>query len=324
MAWWKSSVALLLAAISMGAAAQPAAYPARSIKWVVPYPPGGITDTVTRLIAQRLQDALGQPVVIENKPGANSIVGADFVAKAPPDGYTGLTVIAAHAVNATLYAGKLPYDSVKSFAPVSLVASAPLILCVRNDFPAKDAREFIAYAKANPERISFATSGIGSASHLTMEMFQQSAHIRLTHVPYKGTAPAIGALMGGEIDAMMDVPSSMVAQSRAGKFRCIALFSAKRAASASEVPTLAEGGGPALEGSTWVMFMAPAGTPREIVSRLSVEVAKIMSSTDLRARFEQLGIEPLGTNPAEAAHFLDEEIAKWAKVISAAGVKAEP
>ena len=324
MAWWKSSLALLaLAAVLPAAAQAPASYPSRPIKWVVPYPPAGITDTVTRVIAQRLQDALGQPVVIENKPGANSIVGADLVAKATPDGYTMLTVIAAHAANATLYAGKLPYDSVKSFAPVSLVASAPLILCVKNDFPAKDAREFIAYAKANPGKVSYATSGVGSASHLTMEMFQQAAQVKLIHVPYKGTAPGLAALMGGEIDAMMDVPSSMVTQARAGKIRSLALFSSKRAASAPEVPTLAEGGGPALEGSTWVMFMAPADTPREAVARVSAEVGKIMASQDIRGRFEQLGIEPLGTTPAEAARFLDEEIAKWAKVITAAGVRTE-
>ena len=325
MGWWKSSLAMLvLAAAALPAAAQaPAPYPSRPIKWVVPYTPGGITDTVTRVIMQRVQDAVGQPVVIENKPGANSIVGADMVAKAAPDGYTMLTVIAAHAANATLYAGKLPFDTVKSFAPVSLVASAPLILCVKNDFPAKDAREFIAYAKANPGKISYATSGIGSASHLTMEMFQQAAQIRMVHVPYKGTAPALTALIGGEIDVMMDVPSSMVTHARAGKIRSIALFSEKRAASAPEVPTLAEAGGPALEGSTWVLFLAPAGTPREAVARISSEVGKIMASPDLRGRFEQLGIEPLGTTPAEAARFLDEEIAKWAKVITTAGVKAE-
>jgi tripartite-type tricarboxylate transporter receptor subunit TctC len=315
---------LALAAAALSAAAQaPTPYPSRPIKWVVPYPPAGITDTVTRVIAQRLQDALGQPVVIENRPGANSILGADLVAKASPDGYTMLTVIAAHAANATLYAGKLPYDTVKSFAPVSLVASAPLILCVKNDFPAKDAREFIAYAKANPGKVSYATSGVGSASHLTMEMFQQVARIQLVHVPYKGTAPGLTALMGGEIDVMMDVPSSMVAQSRAGKIRSIALFSSRRAASAPEVPTLPEAGGPPLEGSTWVMFMAPADTPREAVSRVSAEVVKIMASPEVRGRFEQLGIEPIGTTPAQAARFLDDEIAKWATVITAAGVRTE-
>lgn len=321
---WKSCVALLVSAAALAAGAQSSApYPSRTIKWIVPYPPGGITDSVTRLITQRVQDALGQPIVIENKPGANSIVGADLAAKSPPDGYTVLTVIAAHAANATLYSGKLPFDSVKSFTPVSLVASAPLILTVNNDFPAKDAREFIAYARANPGKISYATSGIGSASHLTTELLQQTTGIRMVHVPYKGTGPALAALIAGDIHMMVDVPSSMMPQVRGGKIRAIAMFAAKRVAAASEVPTLAEGGGPAIEGSTWVMFMAPAGTPREAVNRLSTEVGKTMAGVELRTRFEQLGIEPLGTTPEQAARFLDDEIAKWAKVITTAGVKAE-
>lgn len=321
---WKTCIALLMSAAALAAGAQSGApYPSRTIKWIVPYPPGGITDSVTRLVTQRVQDTLGQPIVIENKPGANSIVGVDLAAKSPPDGYTMLTVIAAHAANATLYSGKLPFDSVKSFMPVSLVASAPLILTVNNDFPARDAREFIAYARANPGKISYATSGIGSASHLTTELLQQTAGIRMVHVPYKGTGPALAALIAGDIHMMVDVPSSMMPQVRGGKIRAIAMFAAKRVAAASEVPTLAEGGGPAIEGSTWVMFMAPAGTPRETVNRLSAEVGKTMAGAELRNRFEQLGIEPLGTTPEQAARFLDDEIAKWAKVITTAGVKAE-
>jgi tripartite-type tricarboxylate transporter receptor subunit TctC len=323
MRWWKSMIALGFAATALYSAAQNAPYPSRPIKWIVPYTPGGITDTVTRVVAQRMQDAMGQPIVIENKPGANSIVGADLAAKSPADCYTVLTVIAAHAANATLYAGKLPFDPVKSFIPVSLVATAPLIICVSNDFPVKTGHELIAYARANPDKISYATSGIGSASHLTTELLQQTENIKMVHVPYKGTGPGLAALIAGDIQMMVDVPSSMMPNVRAGKIRAIAMFSNVRATSAPEVPTLAEGGGPALDGSTWVMFMVPAGTPREAVNRLSTEVAKVMSAPDLRARFEQLGIEPVGTNPERAARFLDEEIAKWAKVITTAGVKAE-
>jgi tripartite-type tricarboxylate transporter receptor subunit TctC len=320
----RTTVAALLFLFAAPAAfAQYGTYPSRPIKWVVPYTPGGITDTVTRIVTQRVQDAVGQPIVVENKPGANSIVGVDLVAKSTPDGYTALTVIAAHAANATLYAGKLPFDPVKSFVPVSLVASAPLILTVHPGFPAKDAREFVAYAKANPGKISYGTSGIGSASHLTLELLQQTAGIQMVHVPFKGTAPALAALIAGDIQMMVDVPSSMMPHVRASKIRAIGLFASKRLESAAEVPTFAEGGGPAIEGSTWVMFMAPAGTPREAVARLSAEVAKTMAAPELRGRFEQLGIEPLGTNPEQAARFLDDEIAKWAKVINTAGVKAE-
>ena len=318
-----SVVALFLASAALASFAQTGAYPSKPIKWIVPYTPGGITDTVTRVVTQRVQDAVGQPVVVENKPGANSIVGVDFVAKSAPDGYTALTVIAAHAANATLYAGKLPFDPIKSFVPVSLVASAPLILTVTNDFPAKDAKEFLAYARANPGKISYGTSGIGSASHLTLELLQQTTNVKMVHVPFKGTAPALAALIAGDIQMMVDVPSSMMPHVRGGKIRAIALFASKRLPSAAEVPTFPEAGGPPIEGSTWVMFMTPAGTPREAVSRLSAEITKAMAAPELRARFEQLGIEPLGTTPEQASRFLDDEIAKWARVITTAGVKAE-
>jgi tripartite-type tricarboxylate transporter receptor subunit TctC len=319
----RSWIAAFLSAIAFSASAQAPSYPARTIKWIVPYTPGGITDTVTRLVAQRVQDALGQPIVIENKPGANSIVGADLVAKSAPDGYTVLTVIAAHAANATLYSGKLPFDPVKSFAPISLAASAPLILTVNNDFPAKDVKELIAYARAHPGRISFGSSGVGASAHLTTEMLKQAAGIDMVHVPFKGTAPALTALLAGDIQVLVDVPSSMMPHVRAAKIRALGMFSAKRIAGAPEVPTLAEAGGPPLEGSTWVLFLAPAGTPREAVNRLSAEVARILATPEVRARFEQLGIEAVGSTPEQAARFLDDEIAKWAKVITAAGVKAE-
>ncbi len=298
-------------------------YPSRPIRWVVPYTPGGITDSVTRLVAQKLESSLGQPIVIENKPGANSIVGAESVARCAPDGYTALTVIAAHAANATLYAGKLPFDPVKSFAPVSLVGVAPLILVVNNDFPARDVKELIDYARANPAKVSFGSSGVGAAAHLTTELLKQTADIDMLHVPYKGTAPALAALLSGDIQVLVDVPSSMMPQVRAGKVRALGMFSARRIDAAPEVPTVAEAGGPRIESSTWVMFLAPAGTPREIVARLSAETAKVLAMPEIRARFDQLGVEPVGGTPAEAARFLDDEIAKWSRVITIAKVKPE-
>jgi tripartite-type tricarboxylate transporter receptor subunit TctC len=319
---WKRCLALLLALVAACAvAADP--YPTRQIRWVVPYTPGGITDTVTRLLAGKLQESLGQPIVVENKPGANSIVGADIVAKSTPDGYTVITVIAAHAANASLYAGKLPFDTVKSFTPVSLAAVAPLILTVNNDFPARDVKGLVDYARANPGKISFGSSGVGAAAHLTTELLKQSAGIDMVHVPYKGTAPALTALMAGDIQVLVDVPSSMMPHVRGGKVRALGMFSAKRITGAPEVPTLAEAGGPALEGSTWVLILVPAGTPREAVARLSTELARILGSAEVRERFEKLGIEPVGSTPERAALFLDEEIAKWARVIKAAGIKAE-
>jgi tripartite-type tricarboxylate transporter receptor subunit TctC len=290
---------------------------------VVPYTPGGITDSVTRIVANKLEGALGQPVVIENKPGANSIVGAESVARSAPDGYTALTVIAAHAANATLYAGKLPFDPVKSFAPVSLVGVAPLILTVSNDFPARDMKQLIEYARANPGKVTFGSSGVGAAAHLTTELLAQTANIQMVHVPYKGTAPALTALLAGDIQVLVDVPSSMMPHVRAGKVRALGLFASRRSPGAPEVPTIVEAGGPPVEGSTWVMFLAPAGTPREIVARLSTETAKVLATPEIRARFEQLGVEPGGGTPAEAARFLDQEIEKWARVITTAKVKPE-
>ena len=321
--WRRLFARNLTAAALVAAGAAHAQYPNKPIKWIVPYTPGGITDTVTRLVTQKIQEAVGQAVVVENKPGANSIIGADLTARAAPDGYTIVTVIAAHAANPTLYTGRLPFDPVKSFAPISLVCIAPLIMTVNNNFPPKSVKELIAYAKANPGKISFGSSGIGAAAHLTTELFKQTTGVDMVHVPYKGTAPALQGLIGGDIQVLVDVPSTMMAHVRGGKIRALGMFSAKRIGGASEVPTIAESGGPAIESSTWLMFLAPAGTPREIVDRLSAETAKAVASADLKARFEQLGIESGGGSPEQAAQFLSDEIAKWAKVITIAGVKAE-
>ena len=314
--------ALLVLALAL-AQASLAQYPSRPIRWVVPYTPAGITDSVTRIVTQKLEAGLGQPVVVENKPGANSIVGAEAVARSAPDGYSAITVIAAHAANATLYAGKLSFDPVKSFAPVTLVGIAPLILVVNNDFPARDVKELVDYVRANPGKVSFGSSGVGSAAHLTTELLKQTARIDMQHVAYKGTAPALTALLAGDIQVLVDVPITMLPQVRAGKVRALGLFAAKRMTGAPEVPTLAEAGGPSIEASTWLMFLMPAGTPRDVVNRVSGETAKILAAPDIRARLEQLGVEPVGNTPAEAARFLDDEIAKWAKVINTANVKPE-
>ena len=298
-------------------------WPAKQIRWIVPYTPGGITDNVTRLVTQQLSEKLGQTIIVENKPGANSILAADYVAKSAPDGYTILTVIAAHAANATLYAGKLNFDPVKSFAPISLAAVAPLMVTVNPNFPASDMKQLIAYAKANPGKVSFGSSGIGSATHLTMELLKQTAGIDMVHIPFKGTAPGIAAAEAGDIQVEGDVPSALMPHVRAGKLRAICVYSKNRVAGAPEVPTIVEAGGPPIEGSTWVMFLAPAGTPQAIVNRLSEETAKIVNDPAMKKQLENLGIDPAGTTPAETGKFLQDEIAKWGKVIQVAGVKPE-
>lgn len=297
-------------------------YPNKPIRWVVPYTPGGYTDNVTRIVSAKVQTILGQPIVIENKPGANSIIGADFVAKAAPDGYTLLTTITAHAANATLYQGKLPFDH-KALVPVSLVAISPLILTSSKQFPAKNVAELIAYAKANPGKVAFGSSGVGAAAHLTSELLQHTAGVQMIHVPYKGTAPALADLMANNIQLLVDVPSSMMSQVRAGKVNALAMFADKRLPAAPEVPTIVEAGGPPIESSSWVMYFAPPGTPPAIVDKLSKAVAEALQSPEIVARFNELGIIPMGKNPAETAKFLQDEVAKWGKVITQANVKAE-
>ncbi len=322
MTLWQA-VALIAAGLLGVGTVHAQSYPAKPIRWIVPYTPGGLTDNVTRLVTQKIQESIGQPVVVENRPGANSIIGAEIVSRATPDGYTLLTVIAAHAANATLYSGKLPFDPVKGFAPVSLVGIAPLILTATNNFPAKDVKELIEYAKRNPGKVSYGSSGIGAAAHLTSELLKQTAGIDIVHVPYKGTAPALQGLIAGDIQILIDVPSTMMTHVRGGKIKALAMFSPQRIAGAAEVPTVVEAGGPAIESSTWVMFLAPPNTPREIVQRLSAETAKAVGTPDLKGRLDQLGIEGVGSTPEQARQFLEAEIAKWGKVITTAGVKAE-
>ena len=314
---------LLLALLSAPLLCFSQGYPNKPIRWVVPYTGGGITDVVTRVVTNKMASALGQPIVVDNRPGANSILGSDLVAKAAPDGYTMLTVIAGYAANVTLYQGKLPFDPAKNLAPVSLAGIAPLILTANANFPARDVKELIAYAKANPGKVNFGSSGIGAAAHLTTELLKQTAGIDMVHVPYKGTAPALAAEMANDIQILVDVPSTLMPHVRGGKIKALAMFSKERIQGAPEVPTIAEAGGPPLESSTWVLFMAPGGTPKPIIDRLAKETAKAINESEIKTRFNDIGIIPVGNSPEEAGKFLQDEIAKWAKVINTAGVKAE-
>ena len=317
----KTMLAAFLLALSAAAHAQ--TYPNKPIRWIVPYTGGGITDVVTRIVTTKMSAPLGQPIIVDNRPGANSILGSDLAAKAPADGYTLVTVIAGYSANVTLYQGKLPFDPLKDLVPVSLAAIAPLVITVNNNLPAKDVKELIAYAKANPGKLNFGSSGIGAAAHLTCELFKQTAGIDMVHVPFKGTAPAMQAVIANDIQILVDTPSSLMPQHRAGKLRAIAMFSGKRLPAYADVPTMSEAGGPGLESSTWVMFMAPGATPKDVVNRLSAETAKALKEPDVRERLTQTGIEPVGSTPEQAKQFLDAEITKWAKVINIAGVKAE-
>jgi tripartite-type tricarboxylate transporter receptor subunit TctC len=222
-----------------------------------------------------------------------------------------------------LYQGKLPFDPAKNLVPVSLAGIAPLILTANASFPATDVRELIAYAKANPGKVNFGSSGIGAAAHLTTELLKQTAGIDMVHVPYKGTAPALTAEMANDIQILVDVPSTLMPHVRGGKIKALAMFSKERIQGAPEVPTMAEAGGPPLESSTWVLFMAPGGTVKPIIDRLAAETAKAINESEIKTRFNDIGIIAVGNTPSQAQQFLDAEVAKWAKVITAAGVKAE-
>jgi len=313
---WLAGVFLLA-----GTPAIAQSYPARPVRVIVPYPPGGITDIVSRMVAQEMARGLNQSFVIDNRPGANSILGVELVAKANPDGYTLGTVIAAHAANQTLYP-KLPYDSIKSFEPVSLLGTAPLILCASNGLAANNIRELVELAKSKPGQLTFASSGIGAAAHLTTELLMTVTGTRMTHVPYKGTAPAMQDLMGGQISIMMDTPSSLLPQVRAGKIKALGMASEKRIGVAPEVPTLTEGG-IAVVGGTWVGLLAPAGTPRAVVDQLALAAGAAVRKTEINERFVQLGIDPVGNSAAGFREFLGAEVAKWAKVIRDATVTVE-
>jgi tripartite-type tricarboxylate transporter receptor subunit TctC len=312
---------MLFAAFPFHAGAQP--YPSKPIRLVVPYPAGGPLDTVARLLGQKVSDSTKQPVIVDNKPGAGGNIGADAVAKAAPDGYTILMgAVATHAINPTLYAA-MPYDAGRDFIPVTQVASTPNVLVVNSSVPAASVREFIAYAKANPGKLNFGSGGTGSAGHLAGELFKTMAGVDMTHVPYKGAAPAMNDLIGGQVQLMFDNLASSLAQVRAGRIKALAVTTARRSALAPELPTIAESGLPGFDINTWFGIFVPAGTPPEVVERLHAEFARALAAPDVRERMIALGAEPAGSKPEEFAAYIRAEADKYARVIRASGAKAD-
>jgi tripartite-type tricarboxylate transporter receptor subunit TctC len=311
----------VMAACAGGAQAQN--WPNRPIRMVVPYTPGGYTDLMARLVSQKMAEALGQPIVIENKPGANAVIGTDSVAKAAPDGYTFGTVIAAHAVNVTLNP-KLPYDTMKDLSYVSLMSVAPLLLIAHPSLPANNMKELIALAKAKPGQLNFASSGIGSAAHLTMEMLKSREGLELQHIPYKGTSGALQDTVGGQINVMFDVIGPLMSQVRSGNAKAIAVAAKERIAAAGDTPTVSEQGVTDFVSGTWAGIIAPAGTPKDIVDRVSLEAKKALADPELKKKLDDQGIVAVGSTPEEYRAFVGEEIARWRKVITDAGIKVEP
>lgn len=297
-------------------------FPSKPVRIVVPYTPGGGADTTVRLIAPKLQDALGQTVVVDNKPGAGGTIGDDAVAKAAPDGHTLLLGAFAHAVNPSLMA-KMPFRTPEDFAPVSLLVTVPELLVVTPSFPAKAVAELVAMAKAEPGKLSYASSGNGSAQHLAAELFKMRTGTDIQHVPYKGGSLAVADVAAGHVPFYFGNMSSALPQARAGRVRALAVTSPQRSPAAPEVPTLAESGVTGCEISEWNALLAPAGTPPATIERLQTEVAKVMAMDEIKAKFADLGAQPIGSTPAELAAFLRGEMAKWAEVVKVANVKIE-
>jgi len=314
-----SIAALSLALCAGGAAAQ--TYPAKPVRIVVTFPTGGAPDILSRIFSEKAQ--LGQPVVVDNVPGAGGNIGADRVAKAAPDGYLlVMGTVGTHAINGALYA-KMPYDMVKDFTPVSLVASTPNLLVVNNDLPVRSVQDLIAYGRANPNKLSFGSPGIGSSVHVSGELFKSMTGVQMTHIPYKGRQMAIPDLIGGQIQLMFDNMPSALPMAREGKIRAVAQTSAKRSAAAPDIPTVAESGLPGFEATSWFALFAPAGTPREVVARLNAEVLRVFRLPEVQDRLKQLGLDAVLSSPEELARYQQGEIAKWAKVVKDSGAKAE-
>jgi tripartite-type tricarboxylate transporter receptor subunit TctC len=290
---------------------------------VVPYPAGGPLDAVARLLGQKVSESVKQPVIVDNKPGAGGNIGADAVAKSSPDGYTILMgAVATHAINPSLYA-HMPYDAARDFAPVTQLASTPNVLVVNPSLPVASVGEFIAYARANPGKLNFGSGSTGSAGHLAGELFKAMGGVEMTHIPYKGAAPAMNDLIGGRIQLMFDNLASSLAQVRAGRIKALAVTTAKRSALAPELPTVAESGLPGFDISTWFGVFVPAGTPPEAIARLHDEFTRALAAPEVREKVLNLGAEPVGSTPAEFGAFIRAEAAKYARVIKASGAKAD-
>ncbi len=296
-------------------------WPTRPIKIVVTFPSGGAPDILARIFSEKAK--LGQTVVVDNKPGAGGNIGSDIVAKSSPDGYTiVMGTVGTHSINGAVFT-RMPYDMVKDFEPISLLASTPNLLVVNNDLPVKTVQELIAYGKANPDRLSFGSPGIGTSIHVSGELFKTMTGVQMTHVPYKGRQFAIPDLVGGQIQLMFDNMPSALPMANEGKIRAIAQTGAKRSPAAPDIPTIAESGLPDFEATSWFALFAPAGTPKDIIDKLNAEAKRIYHLPDVQERLAKIGLDPITSSPEELAQFQKSEIAKWVKVVKESGAKVD-
>jgi tripartite-type tricarboxylate transporter receptor subunit TctC len=297
------------------------AYPSRPIRVIVPLS-AGAADTLSRTIGQKLRDSWGQPVVVENRPGGGTTIGTEVAAKSTADGHTLIMATFSHAVNATYYK-RLPYDTLKSFDAVTLVAVAPNVLVVNPSLPATTCEELIALAKRAPGKLNFASAGNGSSSHLAGELFRSMAGINIVHVPYKGAAPALADLLGGHVQLTFDPLPSSIGHIKSAKLRALAVTTSKRSPLLNDVPALAEAGVPGYELNGWSGFLTPAGVPKNVLAQLNTEIVKILEMPDIHQRFSELGFDTIGNSPQEFQRFIEQEVVKWGKVVKAANISAD-
>jgi tripartite-type tricarboxylate transporter receptor subunit TctC len=314
--------AFACAALACAPALHAQQYPSRPVRIVVGYPPGGAVDAIGRVIAQQLTLAFNQQFIVENRGCASGIIGADVVAKSAADGYSLVVLSGAHAVNPSLYK-KLPYDTERDFAPISLIASSAYILVVHPSLPVKSVRELIAFAKKNRGQVNYASSGNAGMPHLSGELFKVKAGVEMTHIPYKGSAAVTTAVLAGEVPIMFSNLISTMPQVQAGRFRALGVTGLTRIAAAPGIPTIAEAGLPGYEVVGWYGFMAPANTPADIVNRLSAQTAKSLQSPDVLKRFASEGIDPVGSTPEAFAKIIREDLVKWAEVVRVSGAKVD-
>jgi tripartite-type tricarboxylate transporter receptor subunit TctC len=311
-----------LAAVPQAQSQTAPAFPTRPVKLVVPFPAGGATDLTARLLAGKLAEAWGQPVVVENKPGASGMIGSEQVARAPADGYSILVTITTHIQNPALFA-KIPYDALKDFEPISQICLSYLVLAVKPEFPARDLKEFIALTRANPGKHTFGSFGTGSSSHIVGERFARQQGLDMTHVPYKGAAPLVTDLLGGQVSSSWIDVSTATQHIAAGKLKPLAVTGPQRASMLPNVPTLGESGFPGYEPLGWVGMLVPAGTPRPIIDRISREVMRVVRLPDVQARLNEQTLVPVGDSPESFARTLRQDMALWAQIVAGAGIKAQ-
>ena len=316
-----ATVAIAAATVCGSAHAQATNYPTKPVTIVVPFSPGGATDIMSRTLAERLKNRLGHPVIVENKPGAGTMIASEYVAKAAPDGHTVLLAASSLGIAPSLYA-KVNYDPVKDFTPISLVASVVHVLSVHPSVPAKNVAELVTWVKANPTKANYGSVGAGTSTHLESELFNTMAGVKMEHVPYKGSAPALLDLVSGNINVMFDAYASSKPFINDNRIRLLAVTTAQRSKLLPNVPTVAESGLPGYEAMPWLGFVAPAGTPAPIVNKFHAELMEVLKEPAVQEKFQSLGLEIIGNNPAEFADFIKKDIVKWGKVVKDSGARA--